>query len=149
MAGAESRKKRVLIVDNNEEESGRLGVMLQRAGYDSIATWSGLEALELMKSEEYDILLVSSYLPDVYVGDFFKRVNRLPVQPCSIVMQEGCTPAATLLEVKNVVVEISVRLNESCDCLRPRLKSISAKVTALPPRFGRSPTVPPRQSFAF
>jgi hypothetical protein len=58
-----------------------------------------------MKSEEYDILLVSSYLPDVYVGDFFERLNRLPVRPCSIVMQEGCTPAATLLEVKNVVVE--------------------------------------------
>ena len=95
---AESRNKRVLIVDNNEEESGRLGVMLQRAGYDSIATWSGLEALELLKSEEYDILLVSSYLPDMYVGDFIERVNRLPVRPCSIVMQEGCIPAATLQE---------------------------------------------------
>jgi CheY-like chemotaxis protein len=102
---AESRNQRILIVDNNEEESGRLGVMLQRAGYDSIATWSGLEALELMNSEEYDILLVSSYLPDVYVGDFFERLSRLPVRPCSIVMQEGCTPAATLQEVKNVVEE--------------------------------------------
>ena len=100
---AESRNKRVLIVDNNEEESGRLGTMLQRAGYDSIATWSGLEALELMKSEEYDILLVSSYLPDVYVGDFFERLNRLPVRPCSIVMQEGCIPVATLQEIKNMV----------------------------------------------
>jgi CheY-like chemotaxis protein len=100
---AESRNKRVLIVDNNEEESGRLGAMLQRAGYDSIATWSGLEALELMKSEEYDILLVSSYLPDVYVGDFFERLSRLPVRPCSIVMQECCNPAATLQEVKAVV----------------------------------------------
>ena len=97
---AESRNKRVLIVDNDEEESARLGVMLQRAGFDSIATWSGLEALELLKSGEYDILLVSSYLPDVYVGDFFERLNRLPVRPCSIVMQEGCTPAATLQEIK-------------------------------------------------
>jgi CheY-like chemotaxis protein len=104
-AMVESRNKRVLIVDNNEEESGRLGVMLQRAGFNSIATWSGLEALELLKSGEYDILLVSSYLPDVYVGDFFERVNRLPVRPCSIVMQEGCTPAATLLEVKNTVAQ--------------------------------------------
>jgi DNA-binding response OmpR family regulator len=102
---AESRNKRVLIVDNDEEESGRLGVMLQRAGYDSIATWSGFEALELMKSEEYDILLVSSYLPDVYVGDFFERLSRLPVRPCSIVVQEGCTSGATLQGVKNVVEE--------------------------------------------
>jgi DNA-binding NtrC family response regulator len=102
---AESRNKRILIVDNDEEESGKLGVMLQRAGYDSIATWSGLEALELLKSGEYDILLTSSYLPDVYVGDFFERLNRLPVRPCSIVMQEGCTPAAALQEVKNAVAE--------------------------------------------
>jgi CheY-like chemotaxis protein len=102
---AKSRNKRILIVDNNEEESSRLGVMLQRAGYDSIATWSGLEALELLKSGEYDILLMSSYLPDVYVGDFFERLNRLPVRPCSIVMQEGCTPAATLHEMKNAVAE--------------------------------------------
>lgn len=102
---AESRNKRVLIVDNNEEESGRLGVMLQRAGYDSNATWSGLEALELLKAGAYDILLVSSYLPDVYVGEFFERLSRLPVQPCSIVMQERCTPAATLREVKNMVAE--------------------------------------------
>jgi CheY-like chemotaxis protein len=100
---AESRNKRVLIVDNDEEESGRLGVMLQRAGYDSYATWSGLEALELLKSGDYDILLVSSYLPDVYVGDFMERLNRLPVRPCSIVMQEGRTPAATVLEMKNIV----------------------------------------------
>jgi CheY-like chemotaxis protein len=102
---AESRNKRILIVDNNEEESGRLGVMLQRAGYDSIATWSGIEALELLKSEAYDILLVSSYLPDVYVEDFLERLSRLPVRPCSIVMQEGCIPAATLQEIKNMVGE--------------------------------------------
>lgn len=102
---AELRNKRVLIVDNNEEESGRLGVVLQRAGFDSIATWSGLEALELLKSAQYDILLVSSHLPDVYVGDFFERVNRLPGRPCSIVMQEGYTPADTLLGVKQAVAE--------------------------------------------
>ncbi|MGA9801055.1 MAG: response regulator [Terriglobales bacterium] len=98
---AESRNKRVLIVDNDEEESGRLGVMLKRAGYDAVATWSGLEALELLKSGECDIVLVSSYLPDIYVGDFFARLNHMPVQPCSIVMQEGWTPDATLREMKH------------------------------------------------
>ncbi len=102
---AESRNKRVLIVDNDEEESGRLGGMLQRAGYDSSATWSGLEALKLLKSEKYDILLVSSYLPDVYVGDFLERLGQLPGRPCSIVMEEGCTPAAVLQEVKNMAGE--------------------------------------------
>jgi len=108
----ESGKKRVLIVDNNEEESGRLGTMLEQAGYESISTWSGLEALELLKGGEYDVLLVSSYLPDIYSGDFLERLNRLPVRPCSIVMQEDHNPAATLLEVR--------RLTEEEKCRHPR-----------------------------
>jgi len=102
---AESRNKMVLIVDNNEEESRTLEVILQRAGYDSMTTWSGLEALELLNSGEYDVLLVSSYIPDLYVGDFFERLSHLPVQPCSIVMQEGRAPAAILLEVKGMMGE--------------------------------------------
>jgi DNA-binding response OmpR family regulator len=102
---AESRNKRVLIVDNDEKEGRTLGAALDGAGYDSRMTWSGLEALELLQSGEYDIVLVSSYLPDLYVGDFFERLSHLPVQPCSIVMTEGCPPAATLLEMKNMIGE--------------------------------------------
>jgi CheY-like chemotaxis protein len=84
-----SPSKQILIVDNNEEESRILGSMLERAGHRPTTTWSGLEALELLKSRKFDLALVSSYLPDVYVGDFFERFNRLPAQPCAIVMQEG------------------------------------------------------------
>lgn len=103
---SESRNKRVLIVDNDEKEAGTLSVMLEGAGYDSSTTWSGLEALELLRSGDYDILLVSSYLPDLYVGDFFERLNRLPVRPCSIIMNEGRTPAATISEMKSMIGEV-------------------------------------------
>ena len=92
---------------------------------------------------------MSSYLPDVYVGDFFERVNRLPVRPCSIVMQEGWIPAATLLEVKNVIEEESVRQIESCDRPRSRLKSTCPQSDSLVPSIWALPTVPPRESFAF
>lgn len=102
---AASPNKRVLIVDNDPEESRTIGVMLERAGYDSRTTWSGFEALELLKSGEYEILLVSNYLPDLYVGDFFKRLSHLPVQPWSIVMHEGCLPATTHLGMKSIVSE--------------------------------------------
>ena len=52
------------------------------------------------------ILMVSSYLPDLYVGDFFERLNRLPVRPCSIIMNEGRTPAATISEMKSMIGEV-------------------------------------------
>jgi CheY-like chemotaxis protein len=98
-----SRSKPVLIIDNNEEELRILASMLERAGHHPTITWSGLEALELLKAREFDLVLVSSYLPDIYVGDFFERFNRLPVRPTAIVMQEGQGRAA--LEVRSMIEE--------------------------------------------
>ncbi len=101
----ELHNKRVLIVDNDEQESNKLETIVQRAGYDPITTWSGLEALELLKSQKVDILLVSSYLPDLYIGDFLARLRNLPVQPCSIVMQEGHDVATAFLKVAGPIRE--------------------------------------------
>lgn len=98
-----AQNNRVLIVDNNEEEARVFVSMLERAGYEPQTTWSGLEALELMKSEEFAILLVSNYLPDVHVGEFLERLKALPNQPCSIVIQEDQSRASTLLKLKNMI----------------------------------------------
>jgi CheY-like chemotaxis protein len=102
---AESRNQRILIVDNDEQESNRLEAMIQGAGYDTITTWSGVEALELLKSQKIDILLVSSYLPDMYIGDFLARLGKLPGQPSLIVMQEGHNVNGTLLKVQGMIGE--------------------------------------------
>ena len=133
-----------------------LALILQREGYDSIATWSGLEALELLKSGEYDILLVSSYLPDVYVGDFFQRLNRLPVQPCSIVMQEGQVSCRYFTEneerdrrgkitdkVKAAVVRPDNLLGEAARSLRTKAAILTSpdNISKHPSGWGRSTTV--------
>jgi CheY-like chemotaxis protein len=109
-----SQSKRVLVVDNNDEESQVLASILDGAGYRPTTTWSGLEALELLESQEFDIVLVSSYLPDPYVGDFFDRFNRLPVRPCVIVMQEGkaAKGAITPAETSNRAVGRTARLRD-------------------------------------
>lgn len=97
--------KQVLIVDNNEAEARTLASMLERTGHHPTTTWSGLEALELLKAREFDLVLVSSYLPDLYVGDFFERFNRLTGHPCAIVMQEGQGRSASLMKVKSMIEE--------------------------------------------
>jgi CheY-like chemotaxis protein len=100
-----SQSKRVLIVDNDEKESQVLASLLEHAGYRPTTTWSGLEALTLLKSREFNIVLVSRYLPDLYVGDFFERFNRLPVQPCVIVIQDDQACADTLMKIKEMIGE--------------------------------------------
>jgi CheY-like chemotaxis protein len=106
-----SQNNQVLIVDNNEEEARAFASMLKRAGYHPTTTWSGLEALELLKSEEFAILLVSNYLADVYVGEFLERLNRLPKHPCSIVIGEDQSRAETLLKLKSMIIEERSRPN--------------------------------------
>jgi CheY-like chemotaxis protein len=106
-----AQNNRVLIVDNNEEETHVFVSILERAGYEPQTTWSGLEALELLKSEEFAILLVSNYLADVYVGEFLERLKALPKQPCSIVIQEDQSRAETLLKLENMIEGENFRSN--------------------------------------
>ena len=81
------QRKKVLIVDNNEGVRGTLQSVLGRVGSDTRTTWSGHEALELLASEEFDVLVVDDYLPDLHCSEFLNLVGKLPVQPWIVVMQ--------------------------------------------------------------
>jgi two-component system, NtrC family, nitrogen regulation response regulator NtrX len=87
-------KKKVLIVDNDESILATIQEILENAGFDTLTTWSGHEALALLRSQEFDVLLVDDYLPDLHASDFLKRVGRLPIQPWIVVMQASMPTAS-------------------------------------------------------
>ena len=58
-------KGNVLIVDNDERILWAFQEHLENAGFDTEATWSGHEALALLRTGEFDILLVDDYFPDL------------------------------------------------------------------------------------
>ncbi len=64
----QANKKKVLIVENNALTLSRLQQALETAGFDASTTWSGYEALALLKSRSFDLLLVDDYLPDLHSG---------------------------------------------------------------------------------
>jgi DNA-binding NtrC family response regulator len=72
-----SQSKRVLVVDNNDEESQVLASILDGAGYRPTTTWSGLEALELLESQEFDIVLVEQLFARPLCGGLFRQVQSL------------------------------------------------------------------------
>lgn len=87
-------RSRVLIVDNNEDVLNTLDKLLREEGFDTRTTWSGHEALALIRSQPFDVLLVDDYLADLHVSEFLKRVKRQARQPAVVVMQKG-QPAPT------------------------------------------------------
>jgi len=84
-------KKKVLIVDNNERVLYTVQELLEDSGFDTRTTWSGQEALELLATRDFDVLVVDDYLPDLHAGEFLRRVQGLPMQPWVVVM-EGTLP---------------------------------------------------------
>jgi CheY-like chemotaxis protein len=81
------RKKRILILDNDECIVATFKKVLERAGFDTGITSRGHEALGFLGSRKFDVLLVDDDLPDLHLGDFLHRLGRLPIQPGIIVMQ--------------------------------------------------------------
>jgi len=87
-------KVNVLIVDNDDQVLWKFQQLLEDAGFNTSATWSGHEALGLLRSGVFDVLLVDDYLPDLHSHNFLEQVNRLPIQP-SIVVMHSDTPKPT------------------------------------------------------
>jgi CheY-like chemotaxis protein len=82
-----NHSNKVLIVESNDKMAEDFKTRLQDAGFDTRTTWSGHEALALLQSREFDVLLLDSYLPDLHAADFLKRLSRLPLQPWVVVMK--------------------------------------------------------------
>jgi CheY-like chemotaxis protein len=91
------RKNRILIVDNDQRALEAFERILARVGFDTRTTWSGREALELLGSQGFDVLLLDDYLPDLHTSEFLSRVGQLPVQPWIVVMQASMPTTNDLL----------------------------------------------------
>jgi CheY-like chemotaxis protein len=99
---------RALIVDNSEEVLLSLEKLLGNAGFDTRTTWSGHEALALMQSKPFDVLLVDDYLPDLHIAEFLKKVKLQARKPAVIVMIKGRPQPADLRRFKSLGVDTIV-----------------------------------------
>lgn len=87
-------KRRVILVENEDSVRMAFEAYLRGAGYHAATMWSGIEALSLLKSSFFDVLLVDTYIADLHVGGFLKQVSRLRAQPQVLVMQAKPTQRA-------------------------------------------------------
>jgi DNA-binding response OmpR family regulator len=60
-----SGQKRVLIVEDEKPLQHALELKLQREGYDTISAVNGQEALDLLKKDPFDVVLLDLMMPVV------------------------------------------------------------------------------------
>ncbi len=68
-------KSKILIVDDEEIMRCSLSDWLKEDGYDAIAVESGYKALELLKSENFDLAIVDLKMPEIDGIEVLKRIN--------------------------------------------------------------------------
>jgi CheY-like chemotaxis protein len=66
----------ILIVENDDRVLDALETLVRSEGFDLRTTWSGREALALLQSQPFDLVLVDAHLPDIYYGEFLRLASR-------------------------------------------------------------------------
>ena len=67
---------RVLIVDDEEKNRKLISVILDKNGYESAQAVNGMEALSMMDSGEYDLVLLDVMLPEIDGYDVCRQLKK-------------------------------------------------------------------------
>jgi DNA-binding response OmpR family regulator len=70
-------KQRILCVDDNEDNSTMLTVLLGLSSYDAVAADSVQEALRLARSERFDLFILDKRFPDGTGFALCQEIRRL------------------------------------------------------------------------
>jgi CheY-like chemotaxis protein/anti-sigma regulatory factor (Ser/Thr protein kinase) len=88
--------KRVLVVEDNASEREALGLVLKRSGFEVTSAADGVEAVEKIQREKFDLLLVDVWMPRM-TG--FELLSHLPEEsPPKAIVITGDDTAETLLK---------------------------------------------------
>jgi DNA-binding response OmpR family regulator len=69
------RQPRILCLASDEDSSLMLTILFSQAGYKVVAVGTVREALELARSERFDLYFVDDYYPDGTGYDFARHVH--------------------------------------------------------------------------
>ncbi|MGH9440219.1 MAG: response regulator, partial [Terriglobia bacterium] len=70
-------QKRILIADIDSDLLTRLEVLFEDKGYYTTTAWGGREMLRELQSKQFDLILLSDYLPDIESEELWRSLRRL------------------------------------------------------------------------
>ena len=80
------RGKRVLIVDDDEQVLMKLESRLEAEGYSTTTAWSGQEALRLLRTGAFDLVLLDDFLTDVSTDEVLRQAQTMPSPPPTLLL---------------------------------------------------------------
>ena len=81
---------RILLIEDNEKDAAKVTSLLKERGYIVASASTGKEALDRLKNEKFDLIILDLMLPDMKGEDICSLVKRkkklkdIPVIICSV-----------------------------------------------------------------
>ena len=81
-----AHRRRVLVADCHDDTLIILEKLLEGAGFDTTTVWTAKDALRLVDSHVFDLVLVNKYLPDAECEELLKNLRERRESVACIVM---------------------------------------------------------------
>ncbi len=118
-----NNKKRILLVDDEENARTALAKILSREEYEVISAGNGFEALELLNNTQVDLIITDINMPEMNGMSFLREINQL-YPGSNVIMVTAYGEVESYIEAMNLgafeYINKPVRINE--------LKKIISKV---------------------
>jgi DNA-binding NtrC family response regulator len=82
-----AQRKKILVADCHEDVLIIMEKLLEDAGFDTTTVWTARDAVRLVNSRAFDLVLVSEYLPDADCEGVLKALEKRGEPTPCIVMQ--------------------------------------------------------------
>ncbi len=103
------KAKRILIVEDEKALASVLNLKLKSSGFDTTVVYNGDEALKVLKSETYDLILIDFMMPKrdgfSVVEELKKLGNKMPVFAMSNLGQEEDIAHVKSLGAKEYIIK--------------------------------------------
>lgn len=104
-ANQNGRKTRLLIVDDEAHIRAALVKALSLVGYEVDEAASGQEALALLQTEPYDLMVLDMVLPGVEGIDVLRQAHRIQSNVSVIILTGNATLESAIAAVKSAAVD--------------------------------------------
>jgi DNA-binding response OmpR family regulator len=119
--------RRILVVDDNEDIRSLLSLVLQKEGYEVFLAADGIQAMEIVKNNKLDLILLDVMMPGLsglevlalIRGNKEKKISEIPVM---------------MITAKSTISDIddAVEIGASSYIIKPfRNENLLQKVTAI------------------
>lgn len=95
-------KKKILVVDDNQDITEMVQEMLEGSPYHCVIANTGKDGLELIKEQEFDLIMLDMAMPDMSGLDVLRKLKELDLSQKTNLILVTASPMYTDMDLTQI-----------------------------------------------